>query len=211
MSVVGILTAFAASAVKLFASAFSISVARKTWLFAPVTATRTPLAVCATNTPTSAKRDAGLLVLDVRRFLRRRKAHRGDQLAGLQRRLVQAGEEVVGGDRAPVGLDRRVQRQHARPDSTPPDRRWRSSRRSCPCCAPSGRRCRRPARRAPGSRASRRRSTPPAACVAIAPIVTPSPSALMPFRSAMPPRSTRRADCDRRSRIAWIRLWPPAR
>jgi len=59
MSVIGIFTAFAESAVKVLASASSISLARKTWLFAPVTATRTPPAVCATNTPTSAKRDAG--------------------------------------------------------------------------------------------------------------------------------------------------------
>jgi hypothetical protein len=49
------------------------------------------------------------------------------------------------------------------------------------------------------------------ACVDIAPIVTPLFSARMPFRSATAPRSTRRSDCDRRSRIAWIRLWPPAR
>src|SRR4051794_36982357 len=49
------------------------------------------------------------------------------------------------------------------------------------------------------------------ACVAVAPIVTPLPSALIALRSAMAPRSTRRSDCDRRSRIAWIRLWPPAR
>src|SRR6185295_7973087 len=68
MSAVGIFTAFAASGVKLFASAFSISVARKAWLFAPVTPTRTPLAVCATQTPISAKRDAGCLNLTYAAF-----------------------------------------------------------------------------------------------------------------------------------------------
>ena len=59
MPVVAIFTLFAASGVKLFASAASISVARNTLPCAPVTATRTPPAVCATNTPISAKREAG--------------------------------------------------------------------------------------------------------------------------------------------------------
>ena len=61
----------------------------------------------------------------------------------------------------------------------------------------------------PTSRDAAKNAT--AACVAIAPIVTPFASALICFRSAMAPRSTRRSDCERRSRIAWIRLWPPAR
>ena len=49
------------------------------------------------------------------------------------------------------------------------------------------------------------------ACVVVAPMVTLLPSTLMPFRSAMPPRSTSRSLDDRRSFIAWIRVWPPAR
>ena len=63
MSVVGIFTALAASGVKLLASAFSISVARNAWPLAPVTPTRTPPAVWATQTPISAKRDACCLYL----------------------------------------------------------------------------------------------------------------------------------------------------
>src|SRR3954468_20617748 len=50
----------AASAVKLCVNAASHSFERNTDDAAPVTATRTPAAVFATNTPTSAKRDAGL-------------------------------------------------------------------------------------------------------------------------------------------------------
>src|SRR5213079_2365859 len=49
-----ILTAFAAPAVKLLASASSSGLLRNTLLAAPVTATRTPCLVAATNTPTSA-------------------------------------------------------------------------------------------------------------------------------------------------------------
>jgi hypothetical protein len=53
-------TAFAASGVKLCFSALSIADARNTDGAAPVTATRTsPFAAFDTNTPTSAKRDAG--------------------------------------------------------------------------------------------------------------------------------------------------------
>ena len=52
-------TAFAASAVNDLASASSMALARNTLGPAPVTATRTPLLVCATNTPTSANREAG--------------------------------------------------------------------------------------------------------------------------------------------------------
>ena len=64
----GIFTAFAAAAVKLFARASSIALARNAWLLAPVTATRTPAAVCATNTPISAKREAGCLYLTYAAF-----------------------------------------------------------------------------------------------------------------------------------------------
>jgi len=63
MSVSGILTAFAAAAVKFDFSASSIGLARNTLLLAPVTATRTPSALWLTNTPTKAKRDAGCLYL----------------------------------------------------------------------------------------------------------------------------------------------------
>src|SRR3954469_9037722 len=55
-----ITTAFAAAAVKLFVKAASNSLERNTDGAAPVTATRTPLAVCATKTPTRPNRDAGL-------------------------------------------------------------------------------------------------------------------------------------------------------
>src|SRR5205085_10499941 len=54
-------TAAAASGVKLFVSACSSPVCRNTPLPPPVTATRTPLSVCATQTPTRAKREAGCL------------------------------------------------------------------------------------------------------------------------------------------------------
>src|SRR5207253_7009675 len=60
-SAASILTAAAASGVKLFARACSSPAWRNTPLPPPVTATRTPLSVCATNTPISAKRDAGCL------------------------------------------------------------------------------------------------------------------------------------------------------
>ena len=63
MPVVGIATALAASGVKLLASASSIGLARNTLPFAPVTATRTPPAPRLTNTPISAKREAGCLNL----------------------------------------------------------------------------------------------------------------------------------------------------
>ena len=52
------------------------------------------------------------------------------------------------------------------------DRCWRASRRSCPCCAPGGRRSCRRARRAPGSPSSRPRAATSAWRV-IAPISTP--------------------------------------
>ena len=51
----------AAAAVKLWLSAASSPAWRNTLVAAPVMATRTPLSVCATNTPTSEKRDAGCL------------------------------------------------------------------------------------------------------------------------------------------------------
>ena len=51
--------AMSPAAVHLFASASSIGLQRNTADAAPVTATRTPEPVCATSTPTSAKRDAG--------------------------------------------------------------------------------------------------------------------------------------------------------
>ena len=78
---------------------------------APVTATRTPPPVWRDEHADQREARRRLLVLHVGRLLRRREAHRGDQLARLQRRLVQAGEERVGGDRAPVGVDGRAERR----------------------------------------------------------------------------------------------------
>ncbi len=54
-----------------------------------------------------------LLVLDVGRAPHLRKGDGGDHFAGLQGRVVQAGEESVGRDLAVGGADRRVERQHA--------------------------------------------------------------------------------------------------
>ena len=53
-----------------------------------------------------------LLELLPARFLGHREAHRGDHFTVGQRGFVQAGEEVVGGDAAAVGVDGRAQAQH---------------------------------------------------------------------------------------------------
>ena len=105
-------TAFAASAVKLLPSASSSGLQRNTHGPAPVTATRTPPAVCATNTPTSAKRDAGCDELHVGGLLRHGEAHRRDELVVGERGLVHALEEIVGRDLALVRVHDRVQAEH---------------------------------------------------------------------------------------------------
>ena len=130
--------------------------------------------------------------------------------SGCERGLVHALEEVVGRDLALVGVDRRAERQHRRRIVGGRDRCWRASRRSCPGCAPAGRRCRRPASASAGIACLTAADAATSACVVIAPITIASPSFLMPFSSAMPPRSTSVPGLARRSFIAPTRLWPPA-
>ena len=97
-----------------FASAASIAGTRNTDGAAPVTATRTPFAVSATITPTTANFDARCANFSYAARFGRRDVHRGHDLVALERRLEQALEEVLGRDLAPVGRDRRAERDERR-------------------------------------------------------------------------------------------------
>ena len=78
--------------------------ARNTEDAAPVTATRTPPAVCATNTPTSAKRDAGFGNFTYAAFFGIGKLTDVMISPSAERGLVHPLEEIVGGDLALVGV-----------------------------------------------------------------------------------------------------------
>ena len=127
-----------------------------------------------------------------------------------ERRLVHALEEIVGGDLALVGAAPSRRGRAPPRDSPPPDRCWRSSRRSCPCCAPGGRRCPARARASAGIAPFTVDDAATSAWRVIAPMTIASPSLLMPLSSAMPDRSTSVPGCASRSFIAPTRLWPPA-
>ena len=139
-------------------SAFSMSAWRNAQAPAPVTPTRTLPPKSATNTPTMAKREAGFLNFMYAARLGTGKRHRGDQLARLERGLVQALEELVGFDLALVGGDGRAQAERRR---RVVGRRVvvgeRAADRAHVAHLAVADRCRR-ARRAPGSPSSRRPS-----------------------------------------------------
>ena len=138
--------------------------------------------VCATNTPTSAKRDAGFGNFTYAAFFGTGKRDRGDDLVRGQRRLVHALEEIVGGDLALVGDAPSRPARGPRPASPRPDRCWRAS----PPIVPMLRTCRSPMPSASAASAGIARFTSVDAATSawrvIAPITMASPSLRMPVQ-----------------------------
>ena len=125
------------------ASASSSALARNTLGPAPVTATRTPLLGLRDEHADQREARGRLRELDVGGLLAAPgSCTDGDDLAGRSavsyRPLKKSSAAIL----RLFGLHRRVEAEHRRRIVRPRDRRWRSSRRSCPCCAPAGRRCR---------------------------------------------------------------------
>ena len=146
---------------------------RKTWDAAPVTATRGPAGPLRDEHADQRKARGRLAELLVGGPLDDREADRDDHLPRLQRGFEQALEELVGGDRALVGLDGRIQRRAPRMGSQAAGSVLATrAADGAAGCAPSDRRCCRRARPAPGSPSRLPASAATVACVVIAPIVT---------------------------------------
>ena len=179
---------------------------------APVTATRTSLAALGDEDADQRIARGRIAELRIGRLRRDREGHLGDDLALLQRRIEQAGEELVGGDLALVGDDGGAERQAGRRDNRPPGRCWRPSRRSCRGCARRDRRSAGQLRQGREWPRARLRSSRRRHGVVIAPI---DDGAALDARCPRRPSTGRgrsgAGGAARRCFIVGSSVWPPAR